>query len=107
MTLPLVVLVLVGILAVARVGTERVLAQIAAREGARTVAVGAAPAEAVDAARAVFADGDAAVDVRADPGAAVVEVVVVRRVRPRVPVIGALLPETVVLRAAASMRLER
>lgn len=107
MTLPLVALVLVGILAVARIGTERVLTQIAAREGARTAAVGAGAAATVDAARAVFPDGDARVDVRDHPDAAVVEVTVVRSVRPGVPLIGVLLPETVELRGTASMRIER
>lgn len=107
MTLPLVALVLLGILAVARIGTERVLTQIAAREGARTAVVTGGPAAAADAARSVFPDGDADVEVREDSDAAVVEVTVLRRVRARIPLIGSLLPETVVLRGSTSMRLER
>lgn len=108
---------LVAILAVARIGTERVLVQIAAREGARRSVVGANPDAASDAARAVFSDGDAEVRIdragasAADAGGAgpakVVTVTVVRRVRPAVPVIEALLPETVELRGAVSMRMEQ
>lgn len=107
MTLPLVALVLVGILAVARIGTERVLTQIAAREGARTAVVAGGLAASSDAARSVFPDGDADVDVREDRDGGVVEVTVLRRVRVRIPLIGALLPEAVELRGSASMRLER
>lgn len=111
MTLPLVALVLLAILAVARVGTERVLVQVAAREGARTSVVGAGPAAAADAARAVFADGTADVDVHAAAGAAdtggLVTVTVRRRVRPGVPVLAPLLPDTVELRGTVAMRVER
>lgn len=113
MTLPLVALVLLAILAVARVGTERVLVQVAAREGARTSVVGAGPTAAADAARAVFADGAADVDVHEAAGAAaadtggVVTVTVRRRVRPGVPVLAPLLPDTVELRGTVSMRVER
>lgn len=116
-TLPLVALVLVGILAVARVGTERVLVQMAAREGARQAVVGADAAAAAAAARAVFADHDADVSVTSEtsprtgdagaPAGDVVTVTVVRRVRPGVPVIATLLPESIEMHASATMRVER
>lgn len=119
MTLPLVALVLLAILAVARVGTERVLVQIAAREGARRAVVGSGAGAAADAARSVFADGVADVDVRESAGAdagpdtggpgsgGAVTVTVVRRIHPAVPVIAQLLPETIELHGTVSMRTER
>lgn len=88
--LPLVCLVLLGVVQVAVVVRDQLLAQHAAREAARAASVSASPDAA--AARAVGAiDGDVRVAVRSS--ARTVTATVTITTRTDVPLVGALLPD--------------
>ena len=103
--LPVVAVLLLAVAQIALLARERVLVTHAAREGARVAAVGGG-ASAVR--TAVVGAGEldpAAVEVRVQRRAEVVEVEVVYRARTDLPLVGALMDDAT-MTARATMRLE-
>ena len=102
--IPIVCLMLLGAVQVALVVRDRLVVELAARDGARAAAVSDAPhAAATAAARSVGIPPDASVGVVSN--GAVVTVTVTATSRTDLPLVGALIPD-VTLHASATMLAE-
>lgn len=108
LVLPLVVLVIVGLVLVARLGGESLAVISAAREAARAAAVTTADEEVRRAALASGLDGSR-IEIDVERGDGIGTPVTVRvsyRAPAATPLLSWLLPEEVVMRAEATMRQE-
>lgn len=109
LVLPFVMLVLLGVLQVALLGLHKVTVAAAAREAARTAAVTGDFGKIREAAERAVPEDDSELDVTVTgervPGEPVT-VTVIGTTHPGVPIVSALFPDEVHMRAVVSMAVE-